>query len=126
MICRLIVSSNRNLHISMSGILTHPRRSIIGFVPWSRSRSLAQPAAECVTSTPAWLARRLVDRSSGTGIGWRTDGESSQVKITPVFSAQSYADRINFGKVRCVNGRRIEIAVDLPSAEEIAKLKAGH
>ena len=69
-------------------------------------------------------ASALVDRSNGTGSGWGTEGETSRLKLTPVYSAQAFADRINFGKVRRVQGRRIELDVELPSAEEVAQFKA--
>jgi hypothetical protein len=62
-------------------------------------------------------ATAKVDRSSLTSAGWSTEGETSQLKIAPVYSAQAYAERIDFGKVRRVKGRRIEIDVKLPSAQ---------
>jgi len=69
-------------------------------------------------------AMALVDRSNTTGAGWGTEGETSRLRVGPVYSAQAYANRINFGKVRSVKGRRIEIDVKLASAEEIAQFKA--
>ena len=66
----------------------------------------------------------LVDRSNATGAGWGNEGETSRLKVYPVYSAQAYAERINFGKVRRVTGRRIEVDIELPSAEEIAQFKA--
>ena len=69
-------------------------------------------------------ARVLTDDPSSISCGWRTEGETSQLKLQTVFSARDYADRIKFGKVRHVRGRRIEIDVVPPSAEEIARYTA--
>jgi transcription elongation factor Elf1 len=69
-------------------------------------------------SKKAWA---LVERGKSGGLGWGNEGEMSRLKVTPVLSARAYADRINFGKVRNIKGRRIEIEVELPTAEEIAQ-----
>ena len=69
-------------------------------------------------------ALALVDRSNGKGAGWGNEGEMSRLKVDPVYSAEAYAERINFGKVRRVDGRQIELDVELPTAEEIAQFKA--
>ncbi|WP_165229216.1 hypothetical protein [Aquisphaera insulae] len=66
-------------------------------------------------------ARPLTDSPTGVGMGWRTDNDRSELRISPVLSAEAFARSINFGKVRRVQGRRIELDVDPPSAEEIAR-----
>ena len=66
----------------------------------------------------------LSDNPSFTSLGWSTEGEISKAKLTPVLSAKAFADRINFGTVRRVKGRRIEIDVNLPTDEEISRFEA--
>jgi hypothetical protein len=43
---------------------------------------------------------------------WGDEGERSVLKLAPVLSARAFADRINFGKVKRVQGRRIELDLD--------------
>jgi hypothetical protein len=76
-----------------------------------------------IISEKAWA---LADpsKSGGSGVGF--EGDIMKMKVTPVTSARAYADRITFGKVRGVQGRRIELDVDLPTAEEIERYEAQH
>jgi hypothetical protein len=76
-----------------------------------------------IISEKAWA---LADpsKSGGSGVGF--EGDTMKMKVTPVMSARSYADRITFGKVHSVQGRRIELDVDLPTPEEIERYEAKH
>ncbi len=69
-------------------------------------------------------ATALVDYSHSGGSSWGTENKTSRLKLTPVYSARAYADKINFGTVRSVKGRRIELDVAPPTAEEIAQVQA--
>ncbi|QEH32159.1 hypothetical protein OJF2_06280 [Aquisphaera giovannonii] len=82
---------------------------VMGKVPGDASRVISEKA------------RALLEGATSVNVGWRTEGDRSELRISPVLSARDFADRIDFGKVRRVKGRRIELDVDMPSAEEIAR-----
>jgi hypothetical protein len=48
------------------------------------------------------------------------------MKLAPVLSARAYADKIRFGKVKRIQGRRIELHVDPPRADEVEQFRARH
>jgi hypothetical protein len=79
-----------------------------------------QPQREIVIEK----ARALADGINS--IGWGTEGETSRLKLAPVLSARTFADKINFGKVRRVEGRRIELEIQPPTPEEIEQFHARH
>jgi transcription elongation factor Elf1 len=84
-------------------------------------RKIDDPVEREIISEKAWS---LVDHTKSGGMGWRNEVETSRLKVTPVLSARAYADRITFGKVRKITGRRIELDVEPPTAEEVAAFRA--
>jgi predicted RNA-binding Zn-ribbon protein involved in translation (DUF1610 family) len=68
-------------------------------------------------------AGALVGRPALSAIGWGTERETSRLKLATVYSAADFANRVTFGKVRRVQGRRIELDVEPPTAEEIRQFQ---
>jgi hypothetical protein len=66
-------------------------------------------------------ALKLVDLPGDMGLGQRTESGRTQLKVTPVLSARGFADRIDFGRVKRVQGRRIEVELTPPPDEPRAK-----
>jgi hypothetical protein len=56
--------------------------------------------------------RALAHDPSQTSAGLRVQGATCRMKLSPVLRAQGYADRINFGKIVRVKGRRIDVTAD--------------
>jgi hypothetical protein len=77
-------------------------------------RKIADPAQQKAISESV---SALVEQTGETGLGWGTEGETTRLKITTVYSAADFASRITFGKVIRVSGRRIELDVP-PSAAQ--------
>lgn len=67
-------------------------------------------------------AGKLRDDLGSGGVGLGGGGGKTHVKVTPVLSARAFADRIDFGKVKRVDGRRIEIEVTPPA--DVVEAKA--
>jgi hypothetical protein len=59
----------------------------------------------------------LVEHTGQTRLGWGTEGETTRLKVTTVYSAADFASRITFGKVIRVSGRRIELDVPPPATQ---------
>ncbi len=93
--------------------------------------NLSQPAVELVISQvgdPSYCeiiqqkVASLTDDSTHATTNLGFSGGTFRLKLTPVSSTRACAARVNFGKVIRINGRRIEIKADPPSALELARL----
>jgi hypothetical protein len=58
---------------------------------------------------------------SANGFGWGEENGATRLKVSRVISARALADRITFGRVKRIEGRRIELALSPPTAEELAR-----
>ena len=93
--------------------------------------NLSQPAVELVISQvgdPSYCeiiqqkVASLTDDSTHATTNLGFSGGTFRLKLTPVSSTRACTARVNFGKVIRINGRRIEIKADPPSALELARL----
>ena len=69
-------------------------------------------------------AMALVDPSNGKGAGWGNEGEISRLKVDPVYSAEAYAKRINFGKVRASTADGSSPMSICPRPRRLSRFKA--
>jgi hypothetical protein len=65
-------------------------------------------------------ATKLIDPGAGGEVGWRKEAGKTQIKVSPVLSTRAFAERIDFGKVTQVQGRRIEVEVTLSATGDSA------
>lgn len=65
-------------------------------------------------------AGNLLDRVGNGGLGWDTAEGKTHLKVSPVLNARAFAEKIDFGKVTKIQGRRIEVDVTVPVEPEPA------
>jgi len=114
---RLETVMNRSLKLSLNDYPTNPGEPAIQLV-------FTHVADESHLQVFQQKARALADDPSRTSSARGFSEGTHRLKLRPILSARAYADRINFGKVVRVTGRRIEVNPEPPSAPELASLAA--